>query len=534
MGFKKFLFLLILLPVLMGVSLIAAGCSCDDDDDDDDDDSGDDNDSQEQAIIAIVEEMTAGQMERTVAGLEEKVFPHVSDDYAYAGRDKAGLMQDALDDLADSPNLTVVKYDLTVAVAIDSDGVTARAETLNEVQMMQQADDEVGFDVAMTGTIRGVWLFAMEDDGWKVVSGEAQYNEYQIHGGDENLPMPLDDVAIDVESVGPGDEVNLTGSVTLPALTSEQLLYVSFSASWGDDRCNAVQWDDESEAALMRNITDQAGGAFDFNLMLPGDAEPAGLAIPHALPLGEDAVEITVMFFVLAADGELVRGDGRIFSLPFAPLNNAEPCHDDLTVDADGLWLLHFTDPLFAAYEILDLRQIDQDLYGSSLLAYDDSGTYLPGLFLLTGQNVDDAIALGMDGDDFDLTYEATFSDGLFTDGVATYASWQGTVTRDFVGRKLDNRCTGLKADDLDGASLTIDTEEMSSICQVTEEEAEVRLNCGAASFAGYVIRNVLVAVDDVNDDRSLILGFYDNEQGYAAILGNAAGDIAEGTFTVL
>ncbi len=497
-------------------------------------DDDDDYDAQEQSIIAIVEEMTAGQMERTVAGLEDKVFPHVSEDYAYAGRDKTALMEDALEELAESPNLTVTGYDLTVAVEIEADGMTARAETLNEIQMLQKADDDIGFDLAMTGTIRGVSLFALEDDGWKVVSGEAQYNEYAIAGGDENLAMVLDAIEVDAQEVGPGESVNLTGSLTLPAVAANQLLYVIVSASWGDERFNAVQWDDENETVLMQDITDEAGGAFTFNLKLPDDTEPAGLSIPNALPMGEDAVEIAVTLFVLDDTGELVRGDGRIFSLPFAPLSNADPCNDDLTVDADGLWLLHFTDPLFAAYEILDLRQIEQDLYGASLLAYDDSGTYLPGLFLLTGQNVDNAVTLDMENDDFDLTYEAIFSDGLFTDGEATYTSLEGTITRAFVGRKLDNRCVGLNADDLDGASLMIDTDEMSPICQVTEEDAQVWLNCGNIAFTGYVIRNVLIAIDDVNNDQTLILGFYDDEQGYAAILSNAAGDIAEGSFTML
>ena len=501
-----------LLPVFLFLSV---SCSCGDDDDDDEDGA-------EEAIAEVIREMTEGWMERTDIAFEAKVFPHISENYDYTGFDKTAYEQDALEGLEENPWLVVDKYDLTI-LDIDVDGDTAVSRTSNLVQATMQAHDSIEFDASYAGEFGGVMHFAYEEDGeWRMVAGEAVYTEWSIRGGEEDYAVDDLEAAVNVQEIHPDGSVTLTGTATLPAISNEETLAAVFSMSWFDERHNAQHWWDANESRYEVELTDQAGGVYEFEVTLPGDGEPAGIAIPSSLPLGFDSLQASVVL-ITGDDDRTRRVDGLSFALPFSPLENVEPCAEAPAADPDGLWSLTLVDDTYGVFDlfmVMDLRMVGQDLYGSILfVTQDEYGTYMVAGQEPTGSVDGDQITFGFETPEIAITYEATLEGAEMIEGVFTYdPAGPEEYLAEFTGIKLDNRCESLDLEELDGTLLNISAGSSWTL-PVEANEAAIVLSSEAATFSGYMIRNILAVIDDDQSGNWILAAFYNEQGGWAAMM---------------
>ena len=541
----RFLFcLLLILPILF---LGACGDDDDDDDtddgdDDDDDDNDDDDEAPEDIIIAIVEEMVEGQMERAAQALEDKYFPHVSDNYEHAGFDKDDLLEDALKDIEDNPGMRMDSWDLNVDVDLDSEGTSATVSITNELAATMEASDDLNFDATITTTSQGKSFFVLENDGkWRVVGDEAMFNVWNIAGGQQSLLTDLSDVSVSVTELSAGDSFQITGDVQLPDFDEDISIFVGVTLDWRDKRNNAEHWWDDGEIIFFETIDDFLGNTYTFDLVMPGDGDPTGLAIPASLPLGADSIEaqVAVMFQDNADDGGMIRFDSRNFNIPFKPLSNQEACSPGASVGGDGLWVLTLESDdweMLNLIEIADLRLVANDVYGSVVYAQESDiiGWETPSLDLigeLDGQNIN----FGFEAGDISIQYTATLAGTEMTDGqfILEFTEGEDVVQLDaqFTGKKIDNRCGGTTPDDMDGETLLVSIGEQILAYSFADNEGEVQMSSTFADLSGVMVRNAAVLLDDEIDGRWLMLGFYDDKGGYAALM---EGDtLSEGSFTI-
>ena len=527
---------MILLPFLLLILVLMTGITACCDDDDDDDDDNDDDDVSVEDIIAIVREMTEGHMARTPEGLEEKVFPHLSEDYERAGFNKEEAMEDALEELEDNPWLHTKDYDLQVEVDIGDNGKTALATTVNVIEMSIEAHDDIEFESTIDGTISGVNYFEFEEDNqWRVVTVKPLYSTWNLHGGDQNYAVDIESVEIDQTEIAPGDSVTVSGQLTLPDIEEGDLLYMSVNVNWQDDRYNAVDATNSSEVYYLEEKTEGAGTTYDFAVTMPDDGEPQGQAAPDVFPRGTDTLEVNVHVFSFNEDSEMLCVDARIFLLPIAPITNADPCEPGLDETADGVWALSAQNVYFNLFEMLDLRVVGDDVYGTVLYGTVDAelDNIVAG-FEITGEIDGDQITFGYEDAEngFSVEYEAMLSGTEMINGAITYDVEGEQTFLQFTGDKLDNRCEGMPSEELNGERLLADIGENSTEYLVSVNGYEVTMTGGGTTWTGFTLRNILVTADQLEAEHYMLFGFYDTEGGYAA---EALADTLEaGTVTVL
>jgi len=528
-AFFRVLWIFLLIFIISTVVLTGCG------DDDDDDDDGE---SIEQIITAIVEEMAEGQSMRTAEAYEQKVFVHVSENYDYAGFDKQMMMEDALEDLEDNPWYRFDDYELSVEVTVGDDKQTATAETVNQINSTMLAHDDQDFDMLVSATLNGVSNFVLDDDGeWRTVGGQAVFNTYVISGGDAAYAVDVSGMSIDAEALAAGGSVTVSGSLALPELAAGQSLYASVGMYWQDERYNAEEWTSDSESYYQIDVTDDAGGTVDFTVTLPDDGNPAGMAVPAALPLGADAVD--VQFYLVTIDddtGHALRADGISFNLPLEPLSNADPCAEALLDGLDGIWTVQLVNEGLGIwlFEILDLRVVDGNVYGSALYAAQSEtpGEYVAAAIPLEGELVGNALTMEFVAEGITLTYEATISGTQMIDGTATFDMDPGGFATDFTGEKIDNRCVGLGLNELDGETLSLAVGGATTDWLLTTDDIESTLSRDDLGMEGYFVRNTLIALDPTTPGQWYALGFYDDEGGYAALIDSTTETVTEGVFS--
>jgi hypothetical protein len=528
--------LLFVLPILF-----LGACGDDDDDDNDDGDDDDEDEAPEDIITAIVEEMVEGQMERTAQALEDKYFPHVSDNYEHAGFDKDDLLEDALKDIEDNPGMRMDSWDLSVDVDLDSEGTNATVSITNELAATMEADEDIDFDAAITTTSQSKSFFVLENDGeWRVVGDEAMFNVWNIAGGQQSLLSDLSDVSVSVTETSAGGSFQITGDAQLPALDEDISIFVGVTLDWRDKRNNAVHWWDDGEVIFFENIDDFLGGAYTFDFVMPEDGDPAGMAIPASLPLGADSIEAQVVVIVQdnAVDGGMIRFDSRNFNIPYKPLSNQEACSPGASAGGDGLWALTLESDdweMLNLLEIADLRLVGNDVYGAVVYAQESDiiGWETPSLELigeLDGQNIN----FGFEAEEISIQYTATLAGTEMTDGQFILELTEGEdvfqLDAQFTGKKIDNRCDGVTPEDIDGQTLLVSIGDETMAYSFADNEGEVQMSSTFADLSGVMVRNGAVLLDDEIDGRWLMLGFYDDMGGYAALM---EGDtLSEGSFS--
>jgi hypothetical protein len=491
-------------------------------------------------ITAVVEEMTAGAMARTEAALEQKVFPHVSADYQHAGLDQSGYEDRARQDLLDNPDTVFDNYTLTVTVTMQGDqaaAVDARNVFTGVIKANKQQHRE--FDIDLSGENDGTSNFALEHDGqWRVAGGDARFGSWQMNGGDNSLKTDVTPVGVDQHDAAPADHLHLTGTVNLPDVGAGQQIFATAALSWEDKRNNAEQWVDADSIYWNVELTDHAGSSYDFDVVLPDDGEPSGLAIPATLPPGADAIGVQVLVYVTEPGPEdeltIIRLDGSSFSLPYEPLANADPCPTSLTENDDGLWKLQTVSDVHESlnlFELADLRQVNGDIYGAVLYAApNETGGHDPVALEVTGQASGGFLNFAFSNADLTVTYEATLDGAQIVDGTVTFATADGTIAVSLTGEKLDNRCESINLDNLDGEVISMIAGANTTSFDVDQNGMNVTLSNTSGDYTGYAIRNLLLALDEADSNRWLLLGFRDSTGGLAYAFDN--GILGEGTFS--
>lgn len=512
------------------MSIMSAGCS----DNTVDGSSEEGSASREKVITAIVEEMTEGIMARNAFALEEKVFPHISENYEHAGFDKNAHMQDLLEDLEENPDLHISGYEMTTEVTI-TNVKSATVKTTNAVTGTIDPQEGIDFQSNITGIFNGLSYMVLEDDGkWRTIGGDARFSKWDLNGGDEAYKMELDGVTVDIETLAPDGTVRISGSVELSEISGTESITADLSLDWKDDRYNAKNWGGESDSNYQFDLTDKTGTSYSFDVNMPGDGQPQGLKVPSALPVGIDGIDVNVTIFVSsgADDFEPIRVERLTFSLPFLPLANEE-CPEKVSTDPDGLWtmnLVHEYDNNFKIFQIADLRLVNNDIYGSILYATkDDENKDFAAALEIAGGITGDQIAFDFTHDNFSVNYQATLDGKEMTGGEAVFNIDGSDYLFFFTGRKLDNRCEGIGIGELDGESLIVSIGETYTAYTLSADSPEVVLTAQDATFSGYLLRNALVAIDDAAQGRWLMLGFYNQKSGYAALM--ESGDLLEGSF---
>lgn len=515
-------------------ALAGFGCG----DDDDDNDNGDDDDGAQDAsdeLTAIMEEIVAGQMARTAEALEKKVFVHISEVYDHAGFDKEALMEDRLEELVDSPELRFDDYELEVAVELADDRQTARVAATNAFTATIVADDEDDFDITITGSSDGVTLFALEDgDTWRVVGAEAVFNTWDGEGGAADLAATgLQATTVSVEQIGPDGTVSVQGSINLPSVEEGGELWLNVLVEWGDDRNNAEQWPWQEEIVSRVDVTEFAGTTYDLDVEMPGDGDSTGHAIPAALPLGVDAVNLGVQVIAIDAEGKLLRADVRNFSLPFAPPANAEACQPGPNSTLDGLWsgtaTGNYGTYMIDEQPVFDLAVVGNDVYGVVGYVSEMYGDeFAPVLLPVTGTVAGSDVLFGFADEDFEMRFEATLEGTSLTDGVMMMSADGFYVDLEFSADKLDDRCDGVDWSDLDGAALAIDAPGLDEALILASGDEEWTLSGVGVEYEAYPARNLLVALDA---DSWLVLAFFNDDEGWASV--SADDGPATGAFIV-
>jgi hypothetical protein len=290
---------------------------------------------------------------------------------------------------------------------------------------------------------------------------------------------------------------------------------------WQDERNNADRWYYPNESVYEVDLTDSAGQEYELNVNLPVQGRPSGLPVPETLPRGVDNVDVMV-HVTIYENTTFIRYDNRNFGLPFQPLANADPCQAGPTGGIDGVWTtaVEFADlelPLF--FQLFDLARVGDDLYGS--IAYagkDDGDNWWPIVFDVTGE-VNGAIAtFGFSDEGMTVEYTAEVVGTELQNGVLVIDDGSGSLPPlDFTSTKLDNRCVGVTADDLDGHTLSVAVGAGALDFTVTMNVYAVTLNSLGLTMNGFVFRNVLAAVDLAQTQHWLALAFYDDAGGWAA-----------------
>jgi hypothetical protein len=540
MNFLLLLALAVLVLFLGACSDDPSTSSGDSGDDDDDDDEQDE--SPEDIITAIAEEMNEGYMENTAQALEDKVFLHISEDYEHAGFGKDELMAEDLEDVEED-DVRIDSWELSVDVDLDEDETSATVSMTNNVAATMEAEDDLNFDVSMTVIMQMESWFVLENDGqWRVIGEEAIFNEMIIGGGAQGAASDLSDVAVSVTELSAGDSFQITGDVQIPDIDDDLLVFAGISLDWGDERNNAQNWWDEAEVTIFEDVGDYLGQTYTFDLTMPDDGNPAGMEIPSSFPRGVDSVEVQIAVMVQENEngGEMIRFDGYHFDIPLKPLSNQEPCSPGASAGGDGLWVLNLeSDDLewLNLIEIVDLRVVGDDVYGVALYAQNQEGDdWQISPLEFTGEVDGPSISFGFEAGDSYVQYTATLDGTEITDGLFILEITQGEdlyeFEAQFTGRKLDNRCGGVTPDDVDSETLLVTIGDETIAYSInSSEDAEVEMSSTFTDLSGLMVRNAAVLLDDEIDGRWLMLGFYDDEGGYAALM---EGDtLSEGSFTL-
>ncbi|MDP8225314.1 MAG: hypothetical protein P9L99_18275 [Candidatus Lernaella stagnicola] len=526
-----------LLLAVFSCALFAVGCG-----DDDDDDNGDDDEDQAEQIVAeitaIMNEIIEGAMARTVDGLENKVFPHMSENYDYAGFDKQAYMDDELETLDESEDVSVTEYEATVEVELGDDMDTAVVTVENLIDILVLDTNNIGFDLHGDAENHGISHFVLESDGqWRVIGGEAVFSSWYSRGGDPDLAVGgMDTIAVSPQEAGPGESVRFTGTLTLPEVTGDQTLRLQANLNWQDERANAQVWWWSEECVLEEDLTEFAGQSYELDVVLPADGEPDGLSIPTTLPLGKDAIEATVTLAV-TDETDAYRYDAYSVSLPFQPLDNGDPCQEGPTAGLDGLWKAEASTETEGKatvwfYQAIDFALVGDQVYGTLVYSVFDTVTeaWLPIGIEITGVLDGDWLHAGYETEGFSYEIDARFDGMQLVDGTLTITDESNTVFFDFTAEKMHNRCQGLRIENLDGVQLSVSAGETVQVFDIIDVDGiEMSLVTDGWMMDGYAMRNMIIAVSDIG---WMTLAFYNDAEGWVRLSNGA--DPVEGTFVVL
>ncbi|HPM77607.1 MAG TPA: hypothetical protein PK961_10985 [bacterium] len=483
-------------------------------------------------IAAVVQEVIEGLMARDAEALDLKVYPNLSENFAHAGLDRDGFFAYLKSELRTSPERII--SDFGVYGYIFRDGDEASVDVRIHYSGYYPPNDETDFNLNFQGVQEKSFEVVQVEDSWELwvvqdivtVSGEET-----LFGGEEFDIVISDDFYPEDEDFPSQGEVNIDGMLHLPELKEGQRLTANFSLDMGDQRGHAQMWGRPESYLYDWDMTDMQGWFVNVDLTLPVDEQPENYMIPGELPLGVDAVDLTVRFIVTDENGGPVGVKGFTYAYPNDYDHNKAYCGDLLGAEVDGLWLLRVDDPRYSPFELLDVRRAGGQLYGASLFpAFRHEGWV--GGWEPAGSFLGKEISLAANTAQGEIVYRALWQGDRLT-GIIDYPDAEIGANPTFIGRKLSNRCVGLPHFFLNDASLKIAIGDKQFACRAARAGENIGLNCGGSAFAGRMVRNALVVDEAGNSGLALFLAFEDDTRGYAALLDKATGLLSEGAFSV-
>lgn len=447
---QKTFFLIVLLVIAVGFLSLFAACSGGGGDDDDD--TSDD----EKAIKEVVQEIIEGFLEGTEDSLNKKVFPHISEDYNYAGFDKDALKQDALEDVLSEERPKFGEPTIGQAVAVEGKKATDNADVQVDISLPWMEED-IGFEMAGKANLSWTFELQKESDGkWRVIAVKTRFSSMSVSGAEEGFEDSLPNISnlaiSPTDSVAPKGSVSISGQASLDV--DSYFYWGWFSLNWYDFIPNLANPNTEEDSIYYYDFTATKGN-FDLSATLPDDGVPEGINIPKTLNLGDDAVQASLVIIALDKapweGGQIISGLFNMWFIPLESFKNKdlEAC-DNEPLDEEnhsGIWLAHMTDA--PMNQLLDFS-IQED-FAIARVGFVDHDEFPPQirLFAVSGEmsSADEAILSASfeqgcpPGDPRVIGYRLNFS-GIAGSGTITVSGCGGgELALDFELQKLSNRC---------------------------------------------------------------------------------------------
>jgi hypothetical protein len=539
--------------LLVLVASLSLGTTCGDDDDDDsgdddgDDDSGDDDTGDDEAAIrAILAEIAEGWTQRTVAGLDEKVMPHLSAAYDYAGLDRDGYRANAVEDLEEGPDLTIVEYQTTDEILVDGDGANA--------VLALTASGEIAlpdFPDVLTGTMSMAprFTFAREEGTWRVLAiASGPSASAFAYGPAESQPVLSEDFAITpAGQIAPGGSVSIAGTLTIDSLTETQVAMAEFALDWNPDAVNMVFHDADGDSLVRYDLGD-AKGVTDLAATLPADGRPAGIAVPGDFVPGTDSVTANFAAWIgeVTEDGfEPVGGLIRAQGMPVSPFTSDAGCDPAPSAGVTGIWRLDLEGDAPELPHFLDLTIVGTETLASAIWAQPGgdgppfpapplAGTLDETGFDLSFTHLDEICEPPATTT---LTWTGTFSGTAIEDGSLEINRCEGAGITGiaFTGTKVTDRCDYLRDDGAEGDWIvSVDGEPDATWTLTFAPNEPVRTNyalvADGVDFIGLLHDNRLYAATTGGPGDVVAFLFDDGDGG--TFLRFREGTEAVGTFT--
>ncbi len=406
----------------------------------------------EEDVKAVVQEVIEGFLEQTEDAFRNKVFPHISEDYSYAGFDKQALEDDMLEEIESGETLEFGEPTIDQDVEVDGEQATDEVKVGVDVRAPWMEED---FGFVPQGQADIGWTFELvkEDDGeWRITAIKSEATSFVMSGAQEGfedaLPVESKLSVSPSDEVAPGGSVSIQGSVDLK--TDDYFYFGWFALEWYDFIPNLFNPSDDPDSIYYYDFSTDKG-TFDLSATLPDDGTPEGLEIPGVLNLGDDALRAELAIGALDGD-DIAAMLLHMWIIPVRPFENEdlESCDDEPLdgEDHSGIWLLRIPDG--NVNDLLDLT-IEGDSAVALLGFVDhDNDPPSPAFLPLTGEMTDgDTAALSFERTEgcppndpqqieFTLHFTGTSGNGEFS----VSGCGQPAGSADVLLEKLSNRCT--------------------------------------------------------------------------------------------
>ena len=492
------------------------------------------------AIRAILEEMTQGWTERTDDAIDELVMPHISDSYSYAGLDHDGFRDRAVEDLENGPDLTITDYAADYQIAVKKTAATAESTVTGHGQIV---DDQMAGPLTGTLAFGSGFTLAKEDGEWKVtaIASRPSHNEFSL-GDAGSAPTLSEDFAITPgDSIAAGGTVQVVGTLTLPAMTPTQHAAAEFALDWNPDAVNVVYHGSGGESVLHYDLGDTKGDV-DLAATLPADGRPAGISIPADLVPGTDSVGISFAAWIIdqsGADYQVIAGLTRAFGVPMQPFTSSAGCDNAPAAGPTGIWRLNFDAGGFFTFpQFLDLTLAGTEVLSSVawFQINEPGGPDFPAV-PLTGTADANGFNLSFSHADSNcpnpssmtvFTWSGTFDALTITGGNLNLSQCDGAQTHDFAytGAKVTDRCDYIVDNGADG-QWVVQVEGLPDQTWILTNDPDettrtnTALSGGGVDYRGVLHDNRLYAADLADPTKVVVFVFNDSDTGTFYRLGD-------------
>jgi len=281
-------------------------------------------------IKDILNDFVKARKTGTVSAHKRLVEVHLSDDYYWAGLDKAEKIAKEKKELkGDEDHLTNLRLD---DFKINLYGSKASVDlTIQSDITFPTAGPFASLETPIHGTVEAIIYldFVKEKDGWKIVAIKSGGMTATAAGGRRELLPIIKDFKVDtLSSVASSVSGNSSIHLSCTILPPTNLREIGELAVWA-----GLEWDKESvhpihegreEESLVSFVHD-SDEAIEVDYTFPVDGQPTMYALPVTYKKGMDAIEVNVhavVFTPQVKQGQIIAYALLIFAVPLADFQN--------------------------------------------------------------------------------------------------------------------------------------------------------------------------------------------------------------------